>query len=230
MTTQGHTSHMLHSNVPESGQSGPHIRHERANRSDFSAPLATTTIDPLSMTHEPPQTPRNRSAAASTAPQRPRVPAGRCESKRSRRKQRDDSDDAQAIDQPEERAEAALLDGAAGHLQLGSTSAAIAAQPRLVAAPEGDAHSGAPAGRMTINDRPAAGGTTHLDGRIGRAPQEMGPPAVLTVGREDLRAVCRGTTGRVPVGPCFHSGEGTFAPEIRSTSTVGKTSRKSKGI
>ena len=87
----------------------------------------------------------------------------------------------------EEPVEAALLDGPAGHLQLGSASAAIAAQPRLGAAPEGDALGGAPAGRRAVKDRPAGGGTTQWEGRIGRAPQEMGSPAVLTV-RHERRA------------------------------------------
>ena len=105
---------------------------------------------------------------------------------RSRREERDDVDDAQAVDQQEERVEAALLVGAAAHLQLGSALAAIATQPRLAAAPEGDALGGDPAGRMTIDDRLPAGGTTKLEGRVGRAPKEMGPPAMLTVGRSAL--------------------------------------------
>ena len=39
---------------------------------------------------------------------------------------------------------------------------------------------------MTIDDRLPAGGTTQLEGRVGRAPKEMGPPAMLTVGRSAL--------------------------------------------
>ena len=60
--------------------------------------------------------------------------AGRCNSKRSRRKQRDDVDGAQAVDLLEAPVEAALLDGPAAHLELGSALAAVAPSTMLLPA------------------------------------------------------------------------------------------------
>ena len=117
---------------------------------------------------------------------------------RSRREERDDVDDAQAVDQQEERVEAALFVGAAAHLQLGSALAAIATQPRLAAAPEGDALGGDPAGRLTIDDRLPDGGTTKLEGRVGRAPKEIGgsaPPPNIGA-QDDLPGGWEGTRRR----------------------------------
>ena len=91
------------------------------------------------MTLEPPQTPSAQVPQLELVRRWPRIRTGRYECKRARRKEHTDVDAAQAVDQLDEPAEAALLAG----LPLTWSSAASrrrcrAASPPL-AAPEGDA-------------------------------------------------------------------------------------------